>query len=83
MSKKMITLAMAMAMALAIVAGTAAVTFAGDCKGKVKAVEGASVTVTCGDGTEAMAEGVAMVGDSVEVKGGKVVAAKKKVVEGC
>ena len=61
MSKKMISLAMA----LTFVASTAAVTFAGDCKGKVKAVEGTSVTVTCGDGTEAKGEGVAKVGDSV------------------
>lgn len=79
MSKKMISLAMA----LAFVASTAAVTFAGDCKGKVKAVDGATITVTCGDGTEAKGEGGAKVGDSVEVKGGKIVAAKKKAIEGC
>lgn len=67
MSKKIITLAMV----VAFVASTAAVTFAGDCKGKVKGVEGAIITVTCTDGTEAKAEGVAKIGDSVDVKGGK------------
>jgi hypothetical protein len=79
MSKKMISLAMA----VAFVASTAAVSFAADCKGTVKAVAGTSVTVTCADGTEAMAEGTAKVGDKVEVKGGKIAAAKKKAVEGC
>ena len=80
MNKKMISLAMALAFAVS----TAAVSFAADCKGTVKAVAGTSVTVTCADGTEAMAEGAAKVGDKVTVKGGKIEAAKKKkAIEGC
>ncbi|MFA7349019.1 MAG: hypothetical protein WCZ86_14795 [Desulfurivibrionaceae bacterium] len=79
MNKKMISLAMA----LFFLASTAAVSFAGDCTGKVKAVEGASITVTCGDGSEVKGEGVAKVGDSVKVMGGKITAAKKKAIEGC
>ena len=80
MSKKMISLAMA----LAFVVSTAAVSFAADCKGTVKAVAGTSVTVTCEDGSEAKAEGAAKVGDKVMVKGGKIEAAKKKkAIEGC
>jgi len=71
-----------LAMVVAFVASTVAVTFAGDCKGKVKGVEGTIITVTCTDGTEAKAEGVAKIGDSVDVKGGKI-AGKKKVMEGC
>ncbi|OGQ98265.1 MAG: hypothetical protein A2505_10660 [Deltaproteobacteria bacterium RIFOXYD12_FULL_55_16] len=80
MSKKMISLAMAMA----FVVSTAAVSFAADCAGVVKAVAGTAVTVTCADGTEAKAEGAAKVGDKVMVKAGKIEAAKKKkAVEGC
>ncbi|MFA7382721.1 MAG: hypothetical protein WC001_04665 [Desulfurivibrionaceae bacterium] len=79
MNKKMISLAMAMA----FVIGTAAASFAADCKGTVKAVSGTSVTVTCADGTETTAEGTAKVGAKVEVKGGKIAAAKKKAIEGC
>lgn len=79
MNKKMISLAMA----LVFLASTAAVSFAGDCKGKVKAVEGASITVTCSDGSEVKGEGVAKVGDSVKVMGGKITTAKKKAIEGC
>jgi len=79
MNKKLISLAMA----LIFLASTAAVSFAGDCKGKVKAVDGATITVTCADGTEAKGEGVAKIGDSVAIKGGKITAAKKKAIEGC
>jgi uncharacterized protein YraI len=80
MNKKMISLAMA----LAFVVSTAAVSFAADCKGTVKAVAGTNVTVTCEDGTESTATGTAKVGDKVMVKGGKIEAAKKKkAVEGC
>lgn len=54
------------------------------CTGKVKAVDGTKVTVTCDDGTEVTAEGAAKVGDKVTVKDGKVAAAaKKKAIEGC
>jgi len=80
MNKKMISLAMA----LAFVASTAVASFAADCKGTVKAVSGTNVTVTCEDGKDVTATGVAKVGDKVEVKAGKVAAAKKKkAVEGC
>lgn len=79
MNKKMISLAMA----LAFVVSTAAVSFAADCIGKVKAVSGTSVTVTCKDGTETMAEGVAKVGATVTVKDGKIVVKAKKAIEGC
>jgi len=81
MNKKMITLAMA----LALVAGTAAVSFAVDCKGVAKAVQGVTVTVLCNNGTETMAEdsgkGSAKigVGDKVVVKGTRA----RKEIEGC
>lgn len=77
MSKKMISLAMAMA----FVVSTAAVSFAAECK--VTAVAGTKVTVDCA-GVVSTVEGTAKVGDKVEVKDGKIVAAKKaKAVEGC
>lgn len=77
MSKKMISLAMAMA----FVVSTAAVSFAAECK--VTAVAGTKVTVDCA-GAVSTVEGTAKVGDKVEVKDGKIVAAKKqKAVEGC
>lgn len=71
--------------ALVFVAGPAAVTFAGDCKGWVKAVKGTVVTVICADGTEIKAEGAARVGvgHSVEVKGGKIVTVKYRAIEDC
>lgn len=79
MSKKMITLAMA----LALVGGTATASFALDCKGVAKAVDGATVTVLCNNGKETTAENKGSskieVGDKVVVKGTKV----KKDVEGC
>jgi hypothetical protein len=55
------------------------------CTGVVKSVDGANVTVTCEDGTEAVAEGAAAVGDKVTVKDGKIAPAKKKAaaIEGC
>ncbi len=53
------------------------------CNGKVKAVDGTKVTVTCDDGKEMMAEGAAKVGDKVTIKDGKVAPAKKKAIEGC
>lgn len=68
--------------ALSFLVCTAAASFA--CTGVVKAVDGANVTVTCDDGTEAMAEGTAKVGDKVTVKDGKIEVAKKKAaIEGC
>lgn len=74
--KKLVAMVMAMAFM-----GITATSFAADCKGKVKAVEGTSVTVTCKDGTEVKATGAAKVGDKVNVKDGKIEA--KKAVEGC
>jgi len=53
------------------------------CTGKVKAVAGTKVTVTCEDGKEMTAEGAAKVGDKVTIKDGKVAPAKKKAIEGC
>ncbi len=69
--------------ALSFLVCTAAASFA--CTGVVKAVDGANVTVTCDDGTEAVAEGAAAVGDKVTVKDGKIAPAKKKAaaIEGC
>lgn len=81
MNKKLITLTMV----LAFVAGTAAVSFAIDCKGVAKIVQGATVTVLCNNGTETTAEdsgkGSAKIGigDKVVVKGTKV----RKEIEGC
>jgi len=56
MSKKIISLAMA------LVASTAAASFAGACRGWVKAIKGTTVTVVCADGTEIEAEGAVKVG---------------------
>ncbi|MBU0664107.1 MAG: hypothetical protein KJ990_06115 [Proteobacteria bacterium] len=69
--------------ALSFLVCTAAASFA--CTGVVKSVDGANVTVTCDDGTEAIAEGAAAVGDKVTVKDGKIAPAKKKAaaIEGC
>lgn len=69
--------------ALSFLACTAVASFA--CTGVVKAVDGTNVTVTCDDGTEAMAEGAAAVGDKVTVTDGKIAPAKKKAaaIEGC
>jgi hypothetical protein len=74
-----------LAMTLTFVTGFAADSFAGGCKGWVKAVNGTTVTVVCADGAEIKAEGSAKigVGHSVEVRGGKIVAAKYRVIEDC
>ena len=79
MSKKMITLAMALAM----VAGTAAISFAIDCTGVAKAIQGATVSVLCDNGAKTTAEDNGAtkieVGDKVVVKGTKI----KKAIDGC
>lgn len=68
--------------ALSFMVCTAVASFA--CTGVVKAVDGTKVTVTCDDGTEAVAAGAAKVGDKVTVKDGKIEAGKKKAaIEGC
>ncbi len=69
--------------ALSFMVCTAVTSFA--CTGVVKSVDGANVTVTCEDGTEAVAEGAAAVGDKITVKDGKIAPAKKKAaaIEGC
>jgi len=81
MSNKMISLVMA----LAFVASSATVSFAGDCKGWVKAVNGTTVTVVCADGTETKAEGAVKVGFgySVVVKDGKVLTVRHRAMEDC
>lgn len=70
--------------ALSFIACAAVASFA--CTGVVKAVDGTNVTVTCDDGTEAVAEGAAAVGDKVTVTDGKIAPAakpKRKAIEGC
>jgi len=81
MHKKLMTAALA----LAFIAGSVAISFAGDasCTGKATAVEENVVTVTCDDGSVITAEGAAKVGAKVTVKDGKIEARKKKAVEGC
>lgn len=79
MSKKIISLAMV------LVASTAAASFAGDCRGWVKAINGTTATVVCVDGTEIKAEGAVKVGIgySVVVKDGKVLTVRHRVIEDC
>ncbi len=74
---------LAVVIALSFMVCAAVASFA--CTGVVKSVEGTQVTVTCDDGTEAVAEGTAAVGDKVTVTDGKIAPAKKqrKPIEGC
>jgi uncharacterized protein YxeA len=73
--------------ALVFTLGVVGLAFAADVKGTVTKIDGKKVTVKDAAGKEHTVEADATgikVGDSVDVKGGKITkAAKKKAIEGC
>ena len=78
---------LALMVAIVFTLGIAGMSFAADVKGTISKIDGKKVTVKDTAGKETTVESDAKdlkVGDSVEVKSGKIEKAKKKkAIEGC
>jgi hypothetical protein len=78
---------LALMVAMVFTLGVVGMSFAADVKGTISKIDGKKITVKDAAGKETTVESDAKdlkVGDSVEVKGGKIEKAKKKkAIEGC